>query len=78
MRFINKDAVDAKFFKSHDVVFATLIVELFQLRFGALLRLFQLLDREVIPTVALDLRNSGNDFFNLLLEQPYSTGCGNR
>ena len=68
VRFVNKQPVDAQFFKGHNVVLARLIVQLIQLGLHLLLCTFQLLDGKTISPILLHLRDAGQDLLPLLFQ----------
>ena len=70
MTFINEQAVYAQFFKSYDIIFAALVIELFELEFDILLALFELLNGELFTSVLFQLTDSIND----LVSFPHQKG----
>ena len=68
MTLINKKSVHTEFFKGNNIVLAALVVELFQLLFHGLFRLFKLLNGEIFSTVSLQIHNTVCQFFKLLLK----------
>ena len=68
MTLVNKKPVHTKFFKGNNIVLSALVVELFQLLFHGLFRLFKLLNGEIFSTVSLQIHNTVCQFFKLLLK----------
>ena len=68
MTLVNKKPVHTEFFKGNNIVLSALVVELFQLLFHGLFRLFKLFNGEVFSTVSLQIHNTVCQFFKLLLK----------
>ena len=70
MRFVHKHAVNAQFFKGHNIVFLIISPQLFQPGLQTALGALQLLDGEFLTAAFLQLRNAHGDLRNLILQKP--------
>ena len=68
MTFINKESVNTKFLKGYNIIFTALVIELFKFLLYGFSRFFKLLNRKVLSTISLQIRNAICQFFKLLLQ----------
>ena len=75
MALINKNTVNAQFFKGHKVIFAALVIEPFQPRFQRFSGAFQLLDGISLCFRCLCFFDAKHDLVDLLLQNSRLTFC---
>ena len=67
MAFVNKQAINAEFFKGHNVILAVLCFELFQFSLYGTAALFKLFYGKVIPSISAERFNTFGNLLKLIL-----------